>query len=139
MLVTVTTAPRRTHFMYCIQPSPVAGSTRWQRRSLPMIAAYTLVLQLGVSGPANRQRASPEVALNESVAKRVQATYRGRMAAPPEAVARTIEKAASARHPRTRCVVTAGARMLLLTRRLLPDRAFDAVLRTQFPVSKPKK
>ena len=83
--------------------------------------------------------ASPYDALNEAVEKRVQATYRGNMAAPPEAVARAIEKAASARHPRTRYVVTAAARMLLLTRRLLPDRAFDAVLRSQFPLPKAKR
>jgi NAD(P)-dependent dehydrogenase (short-subunit alcohol dehydrogenase family) len=82
---------------------------------------------------------SPYSSLNETVAKRVQATYRGGMAAPPEAVARAIEKAATARHPRTRYVVTAAARMLLLTRRLLPDRAFDAVLRTQFPIPKQER
>jgi NAD(P)-dependent dehydrogenase (short-subunit alcohol dehydrogenase family) len=56
------------------------------------------------------------------------------LAAGPEPVARAIEQAITARRPRTRYVITAGARILLGLRRLLPDRAFDAVLRTQFPV-----
>ena len=80
---------------------------------------------------------SPYGELNEVVTKRVQATYRGRLAAEPSVVAKVIEKAASARRPKTRYVITAGARMLLMTRRVLPDRAFDALLRTQFRVGKP--
>ncbi len=77
---------------------------------------------------------SPYGALNDVVTQRVQATYRGNMAAEPEVVGKVIEKAAAARRPRTRYVITAGARMLLMTRRMLPDRAFDALLRTQFRV-----
>jgi len=81
---------------------------------------------------------SPYGEFNDVVAKRVQATYRGKLAAEPQAVAKVIEKAAAARRPKTRYVITACARVLLLTRRLLPDRAFDAVLRTQFPLTKRK-
>jgi hypothetical protein len=55
-----------------------------------------------------------------------------RFAAPPEAVAKVIQRALSARRPRTRYVVTPGARAMIATRRLLPDRAFDALLRSQF-------
>ena len=82
---------------------------------------------------------SPYGEFNEVVAKRVQATYRGSMAAEPDVVAKVIEKAASAPRPKTRYVITAGARMLLMTRRVLPDRAFDALLRTQFRVGKPSE
>jgi NAD(P)-dependent dehydrogenase (short-subunit alcohol dehydrogenase family) len=51
----------------------------------------------------------------------------------PEAVAKVIERAITAERPRTRYLVTAGAKMLVRLRRWLPDRAFDAFLRTQFP------
>jgi hypothetical protein len=48
-------------------------------------------------------------------------------------VARAIEKAISRRRPKTRYKVTPSARMALMTRRLLPDRGWDAFLRAQFP------
>ena len=60
-----------------------------------------------------------------------------RFAAPPEAVAKVIDKAISATSPRTRYKVTLAARVLMGLRRVLPDRAFDAVLRTQFPPPAP--
>jgi hypothetical protein len=50
----------------------------------------------------------------------------------PEGVARVIERAITARRPRTRYPVTVAARFLMGLRRWLPDRAFDAFLRTQF-------
>lgn len=62
--------------------------------------------------------------------------YEGPLAAlavGPEVVAKVIEKAISAARPRTRYVITAGAKLLLGLRRWLPDRTFDAFLRTQFP------
>ncbi len=55
----------------------------------------------------------------------------------PEPVAAAIEHAITARRPKTRYVITAGAKMLLGLRRLLPDRVFDVMLRTQFPVPRP--
>ena len=60
----------------------------------------------------------------------------GRLAAGPEAVAKAIEHAVSSGRPHTRYRVTAGARITLLTRKLLPDRAYDFVMRTQFPQPK---
>jgi NAD(P)-dependent dehydrogenase (short-subunit alcohol dehydrogenase family) len=56
-----------------------------------------------------------------------------RLGGPPEAVARVIEHALTARRPRPRYQVTPSARVLITTRRLLPDRAWDAVMRAQFP------
>ena len=44
---------------------------------------------------------------------------------PPERVAKTIERALSARRPRTRYLVGADARGQALAKRLLPDRAVD--------------
>ncbi len=76
--------------------------------------------------------ASPYAALDASVAERVRGTYEGPMAAGPESVARAIEKAMTAKRPRTRYPVTAAARLLMTTRRLLPDAAWDALMRMQF-------
>jgi NAD(P)-dependent dehydrogenase (short-subunit alcohol dehydrogenase family) len=50
------------------------------------------------------------------------------MSSGPGAVARTIVKAATASRPRTRYASGKGARIVPAARRLLPDRAFDAVL-----------
>jgi NAD(P)-dependent dehydrogenase (short-subunit alcohol dehydrogenase family) len=48
---------------------------------------------------------------------------------PPEHVAATIEGALSARRMKSRYVVGRDARVMLAAKRLLPDRAFDAVVR----------
>jgi hypothetical protein len=55
-----------------------------------------------------------------------------RFAAPPEAVAEVIARAITSANPKTRYKVTLAARVLMGLRRVLPDRAFDAFLRTQF-------
>jgi NAD(P)-dependent dehydrogenase (short-subunit alcohol dehydrogenase family) len=46
----------------------------------------------------------------------------------PDVIARTIERALTARRPRTRYAVGAGAKPLLLLRRLLSDRLFDRMM-----------
>jgi NAD(P)-dependent dehydrogenase (short-subunit alcohol dehydrogenase family) len=51
----------------------------------------------------------------------------------PEAVAETIELAISDARPRTRYTVTPSAKLLISTRRLLPDRAWDVLLRLFYP------
>jgi NAD(P)-dependent dehydrogenase (short-subunit alcohol dehydrogenase family) len=80
---------------------------------------------------------SPYRDFNVGVAKVVGGAYEGAMArlgVEPEAVARVIEKAIEARHPRSRYVVPGFVRLLLLARGVLPDRMWDAVMRLQFPV-----
>ncbi len=82
----------------------------------------------------------PYAEFNAAVAKRVAGAYEGlmgRLAAPPEAVARVIDSAISSRFPRTRYRVTVGARFMLATRKVTPDRVFDAFLRMQFPRPRP--
>ena len=56
-----------------------------------------------------------------------------RLGGGPEAVAKAIERALSARSPKPRYKVTASARLALGQRALLTDRAWDAVMRSQFP------
>jgi hypothetical protein len=55
-----------------------------------------------------------------------------RLGGPPEAVAKVIEKALTARRPRTRYTVTPSATMSIVGRRLMSDRLWDAAMRTSF-------
>jgi NADP-dependent 3-hydroxy acid dehydrogenase YdfG len=57
----------------------------------------------------------------------------GKLGGGPETVAKAIERAITARRPRTRYRVTASARFFMTQRALLPDRAWDAVVGTSFP------
>lgn len=79
---------------------------------------------------------SPYAGFNQVLVERINDAYEGklaRFAAPPEAVAKVIEKAISSRRPRTRYRVTVAARAMLATRKVMPDRGWDLFLRTQFP------
>jgi NAD(P)-dependent dehydrogenase (short-subunit alcohol dehydrogenase family) len=75
---------------------------------------------------------------NAHVARVTESVYEkgspvGRLGGPPEAVAKVIDKALSAKRPRARYTVTPSAKLLLAQRALLPDRGWDAVMRSQFP------
>ncbi len=56
----------------------------------------------------------------------------------PEAVAKTIEKALTARHPKTRYVVGGQARSIIAAHAVLPDRAWDGFLSRQFSRPEPR-
>ena len=76
---------------------------------------------------------------NQKVAKLTEGAYKGPMArlgAGPDAVAKAIERAISSRRPRARYPVTASARLMIGQRRLVPDRVWDLMMRTQFPQPK---
>jgi NAD(P)-dependent dehydrogenase (short-subunit alcohol dehydrogenase family) len=60
-----------------------------------------------------------------------------RLACEPEDVAETIRKAIEEDRPRARYRVAASAPLMLTTRKLLPDAAFDAFIRSQFPSPEP--
>jgi NAD(P)-dependent dehydrogenase (short-subunit alcohol dehydrogenase family) len=78
----------------------------------------------------------PYAEFNAAVGTATAEVYQGplaRLGGGPETVARAIERAISSRRPKTRYKVTPSARLALAQRRLLPDRAWDAFLRTQFP------
>jgi NAD(P)-dependent dehydrogenase (short-subunit alcohol dehydrogenase family) len=51
-----------------------------------------------------------------------------RLTSKPMLIADTVTKAATARRPRTRYAVGAGARPLIFLRGILPDRTFDRVI-----------
>jgi NAD(P)-dependent dehydrogenase (short-subunit alcohol dehydrogenase family) len=73
---------------------------------------------------------------NTAVAKATKEAYEGPMArlgAGPEAVAKVVERAITARRPRTRYRVTASAKLLLNLNRLMTDRMWDRMVGGQFP------
>jgi NADP-dependent 3-hydroxy acid dehydrogenase YdfG len=51
----------------------------------------------------------------------------------PERIAKVIERSISRRHPPARITITPSAKIPIAVRRLLPDRAWDAAMRRQFP------
>ena len=51
-----------------------------------------------------------------------------RFSSDPAVIARTIVRAATSRRPRTRYAVGAGAKPVVVARRVLPDRVLDAVM-----------
>jgi NAD(P)-dependent dehydrogenase (short-subunit alcohol dehydrogenase family) len=56
-----------------------------------------------------------------------------RLGGDPEAIAETIERAISSARPRARYTVTPSAKLLISARKLLPDRAWDGLLRFFYP------
>ena len=78
----------------------------------------------------------PYAGFNRRVAERTAAVYHGPLAklgGGPDTVAETIAGALNAEHPKPRYPVTASARLMIGQRRLMPDRLWDIVMRTQFP------
>jgi NAD(P)-dependent dehydrogenase (short-subunit alcohol dehydrogenase family) len=79
----------------------------------------------------------PYARFNQAVGAATAGAYEGGLArvlgGGPDTVARAIERAISARRPRTRYRVTASARLFLTLRRLLPDRGWDALLARSYP------
>ena len=79
----------------------------------------------------------PYAGFDAAVAKATRENYeRGpllRLGGGPETVAETVGEAISSRSPRSRYAVTPSAHLFLWLRHLLPDRAWDAVLRTSYP------
>ncbi len=51
----------------------------------------------------------------------------------PDVVAKAIEKAISRRSPPARMLLTPSAHLTVLQRKLLPDRLWDAMMRSQLP------
>jgi short-subunit dehydrogenase len=81
-------------------------------------------------------REGPYAQFNAAVEKAMHDAYEGplsRLGSGPEAVAKVIERALTAKRPRTRYPVTASARILLTNRAVLSDRLWDRAVGTTFP------
>jgi NAD(P)-dependent dehydrogenase (short-subunit alcohol dehydrogenase family) len=92
--------------------------------------------EAAVGSMADTDDSAPYTKFNTAVAAATAGAYEGPMArlgAGPEAVAKKIERAISARHPRPRYKVAASAHMLLGMRGLMTDRMWDRMMGSQFP------
>ena len=73
---------------------------------------------------------------NARVGAATEGVYKGpmrRLGGGPETVARTIDKAITARRPRSRYKVTPSAKLAIAQRRLVSDRLWDRAMAAQFP------
>ena len=73
---------------------------------------------------------------NRAVGKATSEAYSGpmrRLGGGPDAVAKVVAKSLRARRPHVRYTVTPSAKLALSVRRVMPDRLWDAAMRSQFP------
>ena len=92
--------------------------------------------EAAVGSMADTDDSAPYSDFNTAVAAATAGAYEGPMArlgAGPEAVAKKIERALSARHPRPRYKVAASAHMMLGMHGVMSDRMWDRFVGTQFP------
>lgn len=81
----------------------------------------------------------PYATFNATVGSVTKGAYEGPLkmfGAGPDRVAKVIEKAIRRRRAPTRITITPSAKLTIPTRRLMPDRAWDALMRAQFPTPK---
>jgi NAD(P)-dependent dehydrogenase (short-subunit alcohol dehydrogenase family) len=94
---------------------PGATHSEWAR------IAHDSLIKYSGDGPYRKAAAAH--------AKMMEAGRQGSIPAPPGVVARTIVQAVQSRNPKTRYVTGGLARTMLFMRRVLSDRAFDAMFR----------
>jgi len=107
-----------------IEPGVVR--TPWSERALQHQAA---------TGRPDEVSADPYADYKQAVSGSFERAYAGplaRLSLSPDAVARVIVRACQAPRPRTRYLISPLARTLVTAKRLLPDRAYDRLLRRQY-------
>lgn len=95
----------------------------------------TAFAQAHASAIEGAEAEGPYATFNTAVQQRVDSAYEGplvRLGSSPAKVARVIERAITSRSPKPRYIVGKDARSALVLRALLPDRAFDAFLSTNY-------
>lgn len=79
----------------------------------------------------------PYAEFNAAVGRATAGAYDGgalaKLGGGPDAVAKAIEKAITARRPKPRYTVTASAKLAIGQRRLVSDRMWDRIMASQFP------
>ena len=92
--------------------------------------------EAAVGSMADNESGGPYAEFNRQIAAATAGAYEGglaRLGGGPETVARKIEKAITARRPRTRYGVTPSAGISMGSRRLMTDRMWDRLMRSQMP------
>ena len=97
-----------------------------------------IVTEFGETAAASTpaEASGPYGHFNAAVAKTTAEAYKGPMArlgAGPDAVAKVVERAITARRPRIRYRVTPSAKLLLGLRRAMTARMWDRMVKGQFP------
>jgi NAD(P)-dependent dehydrogenase (short-subunit alcohol dehydrogenase family) len=86
------------------------------------------------------QDGGPYGSFNAAVGEATRGVYEsgplGKLGGGPEAVAKAIQRASTARRPKARYRVTPSAHLLIRQRSLMTDRMWDAMMRSQFPQPK---
>jgi NADP-dependent 3-hydroxy acid dehydrogenase YdfG len=93
----------------------------------------------GDAAPAAASDADPYAKFNATVGAATAGAYDGPLrllGAGPDKVAKVIEKSITKRRAPTRVTITPSAKLSIPSRRLMPDRAWDAMMRAQFPTPK---
>jgi|SRR5215213_6091204 len=83
--------------------------------------------------------ANPYAKFNATVGAATAGAYDGPLrllGAGPDRVAKVIEKSITKRRAPTRVTITPSAKLSIPSRRLMPDRMWDAMMRAQFPTPK---
>lgn len=113
---------------------PGAVRTPWAEQALQHQAAAG-----GAAPPADGVQPAgdddPYAAYKRAVSESFERAYSGplaRLSLSPDAVARVIARACVVRRPRTRYLISPLARTLVTAKRLLPDRAYDRLLKQQY-------
>jgi short-subunit dehydrogenase len=117
-----------------IEPGPVR--TPWNdTAAATLTAASPGSAALAAPGPGAAAAADPYAAFKAAVGASFGTAHRGalgRLASTADDVAAVIARAATARRPRTRYLINPVARSVVTMNRLLPGRAYDAVVRRQY-------
>lgn len=85
---------------------------------------------------ASAADSDPYATFNATVGSVTKGAYEGPMrmlGAGPDKVAKVIERAIRKRRAPTRVTITPSAKLTIPSRRLMPDRMWDAMMRAQFP------
>jgi NAD(P)-dependent dehydrogenase (short-subunit alcohol dehydrogenase family) len=88
------------------------------------------------SNGARADADDPYGEFNTTVGAVTKGAYEGPMrmfGAGPDRVAKTIERVLKRRNPPARITITPSAKVMIGLRRVLPDRAWEAMMRAQFP------
>ncbi len=85
------------------------------------------------SGPSDGPYAGFDAAVERAVRDNYERGPFLKLGGGPETVAATIERAITVERPRARYAVTPSAHLFIALRRLLPDRAWDALVSTVYP------
>jgi len=96
----------------------------------------TRFAETAVASMRTIEQEGPYADFDRAVAQATAGTYEsslGRLGGGPDAVARVIDKAISRRRPKPRYPVTPSAHLLMRLRKILPDRSWDAFLKSSFP------